>query len=212
TAKERGLPSGEEIERGITLHHGSDANQRAVLGGQRPLPRAFEDDLRPAGNQWRSRQRFHHALVLFFLLVGGIEEQNVGRLAGLGQLREAAANLSGDHLDALGDSEALEVFADQRNGGAVFFQKHYEAGAAAGRFDADSAGAGVAVYEEAARNARLQDVEEGFSQAVAGGTQRHAVGARDAAAAVFAGDHSHNFFIPPLRAGSGASTAGRGRP
>lgn len=73
----------------------------------------------------------------------------------------------------------------------MIFDEDGFGGAAAEGFDADGAGAGEDVEEARACDGGAEDVEEGFAQAVTGGTKGRAFEALQDTAAIFAGDDAH---------------------
>ena len=87
--------------------------------------------------------------------------------------RAGAAVFEGVAVD---DLEGGEVGAEGSEGRLGVFGEPDVCGATADGFDADGSGAGVEVDKAALGDAWREDVEEGFAQAVAGGTGRGAAG------------------------------------
>jgi len=107
--------------------------------------------------------------------VGGIDEYEIerrrGRSVAGGKFLEGGEGVGGEDGGAGGDLEGVEILADEFCGGRVIFDKGYIRGAAAEGFDAYGACAGKDVEEAGAYNARAENVEERFAEAVAGGTE-----------------------------------------
>jgi len=107
--------------------------------------------------------------VLVAGFVGWVEEDDVrGALVFDHCVQELADTAVFDGVAAL-DFQHGDVGADGGGGFGFALGEPAEIGAAAEGFYANSAGAGVKVGELCAVDARGEDVEEGFAEAVAGG-------------------------------------------
>jgi len=126
--------------------------------------------------------------------VGGIEEDEIGEQVAGCHSFQAAQGGSFDQFGALADFESVEVVADQARGFGVRFDEDCFARAAADGFDAYGAGAGEQVHEEGVFECWAEDVEQGFTQAIAGGPEALCPGAFQRAAAIFSGDYTHGLF------------------
>jgi hypothetical protein len=74
----------------------------------------------------------------------------------------------------------------------MIFHEHDFGGAAAEGFDANRAGSREKVNESGASDTRAQNIEDGFAQFVAGGTQRETLKALQDSTAISSGDDAHD--------------------
>src|ERR1700733_1059906 len=133
-------------------------------------------------------EEVHVAIVV----IGRVEENEVGNQVAGGQFFEAAFGVGQDHFDAGANIEGFEVLAREAYGGGIAVDEENFAGASADGFDSDGAGAGVKVDEKRIFDGGAEDVEERFAEAVAGGADAQEAWGAKAAAAIFSGDDSHD--------------------
>src|SRR5882762_1810894 len=152
----------------------------------------LDDDEAALAEKWGEAE---DAVVLVFFGVGRVDENEIewwvrGLVAG-GEFLESAQGVEGKDLCSVGDCERFEIAADESRGGGMVFDEDDVDGAAACSFDTDRAGAGEDVEEARAGDVGAEDVEEGFAEAIAGGTEGGALEAFEDSAAIFAGDDAH---------------------
>ena len=125
----------------------------------------------------------------FFVFVGWVEVEEVD--AGWREALEERHGAAVFHGEGLRDVEGGEVCAEGFEGGRGVFGEEDVAGSAAEGFDADGAGAGIEIDEGGVGEARGEDVEEGFAEAVTGGAGGGAGWGDEDAGTVGAGDDAH---------------------
>ena len=157
---------------------------------------AMLDDYEAAlAKKWGRAEKAEDAVVLIFFGVGRIDEdeieRGVGGLVAGREFFERAEGVDGEDMGSAGDCERFEIAADQDGGGGVVLDEHYFCCTTADRFDANGASAGEDVEEARTADVGTEDVEEGFAEAVAGGTEGGALETFQDAAAVFASDDAH---------------------
>jgi len=108
-----------------------------------------------------------------------------------GEFLEGGEGVGGEDGVTGGDFEGVEILADEFRGGRMILDEGYVGGAAAEGLDADGAGAGEDIKEAGANDTGAEDIEEGFAEAIAGGTEGEAFQAFQYAAAVFACNDAH---------------------
>jgi len=155
----------------------------------------LEDDEGVGSEEIGGGEKFEGAGVVDVGGVGGIDEDEIearrGRTVARGKFLQGGVDVGGENGVARGDFERVEILADQFCGGWVIFDEGYVGGAAAEGFNAYGAGAGEDVEEARAYYTWAEDVEERFTQSVAGGTKSEAFEALEDAAAIFSGDYAH---------------------
>jgi len=151
------------------------AAQLVELFGELEFVVMLEDDERVGGEKIGGGEKFERTGVVDVGGVGGIDENEIERRSGRsvvgGEFLEGAEGVGGEDGVAGGDFEGVEILANEFCGGRVIFDKGYISGAAAEGFDAYGACAGEDVEEAGAYNAGAENVEERFTEAVAGGTE-----------------------------------------
>src|SRR5437867_11943013 len=100
------------------------------------------------------------------MIVGRVEEGDVETLRPAGQKLQRASHIPSDHLGRFGPPPYLDVLSDEADGALIVLQEDHPARAAAERLDADRAGPGVGVQEDALPNARPEDVEQRLAHPV----------------------------------------------
>jgi hypothetical protein len=185
----------EEAEGGVALAEDAGLQEAADALGQIESAAMLGDYEAALAEKWGGAEEAEDAVVLRFFGVGRVEEDEiewgVGRFVLVGDFLEGAEGVEGEDLRAGSDCEGCEVATDQASGGGVVFDEDDFEGAAAEGFDANGAGAGEDIEETRAGDVGAEDVEEGFAEAVAGGTERVALEGFEDAAAIFAGDDAH---------------------
>ncbi len=185
----------EEAEGGVALAEDARLEEAADLMGQLEGAAMLDDDEAALAEKWGGAEEAEDAVVLIFFGVGRVDENEIewwvrGLVAG-GEFLESAQGVEGKDLCSVGDCERFEIAADESRGGGMVFDEDDVDGAAACSFDTDRAGAGEDVEEARAGDVGAEDVEEGFAEAIAGGTEGGALEAFEDAAAIFAGDDAH---------------------
>ena len=104
---------------------------------------------------------------------------------------EAAKGIDGKDRRASVDAQRFEIAANQRGRWWMILDENDFGGAPAEGFNADGAGSGKKINEAGADYVGGQDVEESFTQAVAGGAEGEAFEALQDAAAVGSSDDAH---------------------
>lgn len=171
----------------------------SVAGSEGGLAAVFGDDEGVGGQEGSAADAAEEAeggLVLVSGLVGWVEVHDVytGGAGWGGQFGEALEEGSGAAVFegvAVGDVEGGEVGAEGSEGEVGVFGEPDVGCSAGDGLDAYGAGAGVEVDEAAAGDARGDDVEEGFAEAVAGGAGFEAAWGGELAGAIGSGDDAH---------------------
>lgn len=179
-----------EGQAGVALFVDSGAGQGAVAVGELEggFGGVFGYDEGAGGEHGLAAEEAEGLGVGFFVVVGGVEEDEVDRLRETLEQRHHAAVFEGV---ATGDFEVLQVGAEGFEGRTAVLGEVDVSGSAADGFEAHGSGAGEEVYETAAGDARREDIEQGFAEAVAGGAGVGAGGRCQEAGTVLAGDDTH---------------------
>ena len=144
------------------------------LIGEREGFAVFGDDYGARAEEFGGAQVAEDSEIVFRGGIGWVEEDVVeGGLTGVagGQGLQAAEGVGRVDDGAGADAERFEILSDESCGRLVIFHEDYLRGAAAEGFDADRAGASEEIDEMRAGDVRAEDVEEGFAEFVAGGTE-----------------------------------------
>ena len=123
--------------------------------------------------------------------VGRIEEDEVDFSVGCGETFEGGGCSPGFECVAAADSERGQIGADGAEGGLGVFDEDGFCGASAEGLYSHRSGASVEVEEYGAGDARGENVEEGFAEAVAGGASVAAFGRDERSGAELSGDDAH---------------------
>lgn len=165
----------EKAEGSIALAEDARLQQAAETLGELEGAAVLGDYDAAETEKGRVAEEAEDAIVFLFFGVRRVDEDEIeGRVGGLvagSEFFEGAESIEREDLGFGLDFERGEIAADQGGGGGVVFDEEGLRGAATESFDADGAGAGEDVEEARAGDFGCEDVEEGFAQAVAGGTE-----------------------------------------
>ncbi len=166
------LRNGVEGDGGVALLVETGAGEASVaVGGLEALGGVFGEDegvWREDGVVGGAAEETKGLGVVVFGVVRWVEEDDVER----GELGEALQQGGGSAVFegvAGGNPEGGEIGSEGFERGWGFFREEDVGGSAREGFDADGTGAGEKIGEPAVGDARGEDVEEGFAEAVAGG-------------------------------------------
>ena len=166
------------------------AFQAVEARGQIELGAVFGDDDALGGDQVRGVEIFEDFRAAA-VVVRRVQENKVGDEVTIGKFIESAFGVGGEYFDAAGNLQGFEILANQADGSWIAVDEENFASATADGFNSDGAGAGVKIDEQGLLDGRAEDVEERFSETIAGGTDLEGVWSFQAAAAIFSGDDSH---------------------
>jgi hypothetical protein len=129
-----------------------------------------------------------------FVVVGWVEEDDVEGI----ELEQACEQGGGSAVFegvVAGDGEVGEVGFEGFEGGRSFFGEEGVGCPAGDGLDADGTGSGEEVGEATAFDARTEDVEEGFAEAVAGGAGQGAGWGGEGSGTEGSGDDAHTSMV-----------------
>lgn len=163
----------EEGQGGVAVADCADLVERADLLGEGEDAAVLGDDDGVPGQERASAEKFENAVVFGGGGVGRVEEDvsELRRRFALarGKSFESAECVDGKNGGSPANIEAREIGFDERDGRAVRFDEGGGGGSAADGFDADGSGAGEEIEEVPAFKVGTEDVEERFTEIVAGG-------------------------------------------
>jgi len=183
-----------EGQGGVALFQETDLVEVFDLVGEGEGFAVFGDDYGVGAEELGGAEVAEDAEVVVRGGIGWVEEDTVeGGLTGVagGQGLQAAQGVGRVDDGARADGEGFEILSDEGYGWRVILHEDNLCGATTESFYAYGTRSGEEIDEVGASDCRTEDVEEGFAEFVAGGTEGEALEGFEDAGAVLSGDNAH---------------------
>jgi hypothetical protein len=167
----------KKAKRGITLLHHPCLFERTIARSKFSFATVFgyheavRSQYRPAA---AASEKIKRTLIFALSLVGRIEKDEIHRLRQFAKPLQHGSDASVLESEAVANLQRGKILPKSSQCGLSVFRKPHMLCSAAQRFDSNGPSAGIEIDEATAIQPGRKDIEERFTQAIAGGTGLHA--------------------------------------